>query len=66
MYIAPHTVDEKSSSSPPPGFPGLETMLPLLLTAVNQKRLTLDVCMLTFSVVISDTESVNLYPLFFL
>ena len=25
-----------------PGFPGLETMLPLLLTAVNEGKLTLD------------------------
>ena len=40
---APHTVEEKSSSSPPPGFPGLETMLPLLLTAVHQGRLTIEV-----------------------
>ncbi len=39
---APHTVAEKDSETPPPGFPGLETMLPLLLTAVNEKRLTLD------------------------
>lgn len=44
LSIAPHTVQEKESSSPPPGFPGLETMLPLLLTAVSQGRLTLDVC----------------------
>ncbi len=43
MYVAPHTVDEKSSSVPPPGFPGLESMLPLLLTAVHNKRLTLEV-----------------------
>ncbi|XP_077991291.1 multifunctional protein CAD-like isoform X2 [Glandiceps talaboti] len=39
---APHTVDEKNSAKPPPGFPGLETMLPLLLTAVNEGRLTMD------------------------
>jgi len=38
---APHTVTEKTSNNPPPGFPGLETMLPLLLTAVNEGRLTL-------------------------
>ncbi|PVD23792.1 hypothetical protein C0Q70_17066 [Pomacea canaliculata] len=30
---APHSVEEKDSQKPPPGFPGLETMLPLLLTA---------------------------------
>ena len=40
---APHTLSEKQSgSNAPPGFPGLETMLPLLLTAVNQGRLTLE------------------------
>jgi carbamoyl-phosphate synthase/aspartate carbamoyltransferase/dihydroorotase len=39
---APHTHDEKDSSTPPPGFPGLETALPLLLTAVHDGRLTLD------------------------
>jgi carbamoyl-phosphate synthase/aspartate carbamoyltransferase/dihydroorotase len=40
---APHTVEEKDSINPPPGFPGLETILPLLLTAVDVKRLTLNV-----------------------
>lgn len=39
---APHTLAEKDSENPPPGFPGLETMLPLLLTAVHEGRLTLD------------------------
>lgn len=39
---APHTVEEKDSDNPPPGFPGLETLLPLLLTAVSDGRLTLD------------------------
>jgi dihydroorotase-like cyclic amidohydrolase len=39
---APHTMIEKDSSNPPPGFPGLETALPLLLTAVHEGRLTLD------------------------
>jgi carbamoyl-phosphate synthase/aspartate carbamoyltransferase/dihydroorotase len=39
---APHTVEEKDSDNPPPGFPGLETLLPLLLTAVDARRLTLD------------------------
>ncbi|CAH0382214.1 unnamed protein product [Bemisia tabaci] len=39
---APHTVEEKNSEKPPPGFPGLETMLPLLLTAVSEGRLTLE------------------------
>lgn len=38
---APHTLEEKSSEKPPPGFPGLETILPLLLNAVNEGRLTI-------------------------
>ena len=39
---APHTLAEKDGQNPPPGFPGLETALPLLLTAVHEKRLSLD------------------------
>ncbi|TRY86953.1 hypothetical protein DNTS_000646 [Danionella cerebrum] len=39
---APHSVEEKDSEMPPPGYPGLETMLPLLLTAVSEGRLTVD------------------------
>ena len=39
---APHTLEEKDSENPPPGFPGLETLLPLLLTAVDLGRLNLD------------------------
>lgn len=39
---APHTLAEKDSQNPPPGFPGLETALPLLLTAVHEGRLSLD------------------------
>ncbi len=38
---APHTAAEKAAKNPPPGFPGLETALPLLLTAVHEGRLTL-------------------------
>ncbi len=38
---APHTIEEKQSVKPPSGMPGLETMLTLLLTAANEKRLTL-------------------------
>ncbi|MDP2436482.1 MAG: hypothetical protein Q8P67_12105, partial [archaeon] len=41
---APHLPAEKDVSPPsmaPPGFPGLETALPLLLTAVAEGRLTL-------------------------
>jgi dihydroorotase (multifunctional complex type) len=42
---APHTLAEKgvgasaAPAAPPPGVPGLETMLPLLLTAVHEGRL---------------------------
>ncbi len=44
---APHTLAEKGLQgqpveSPPPGVPGVETMLPLLLTAVHAGRLTLE------------------------
>ncbi|MFP3897485.1 MAG: amidohydrolase family protein [Anaerolineales bacterium] len=39
---APHTREEKNSSNPPPGVPGLETLLPLLLRAVDEERLTFD------------------------
>lgn len=39
---APHTNDEKNSPTPPNGVPGLETTLPLLLTAVNDGKLTID------------------------
>ena len=44
---APHTLAEKGigvttpPSAPPPGVPGVETMLPLLLTAVHAGRLAL-------------------------
>lgn len=38
---APHTVEEKDSDNPPPGFPGLETLLPLMLTAVAHGRLSI-------------------------
>ena len=34
--------EEKAGEKAPPGFPGLETMLPLMLTAVNEGRLTLE------------------------
>ncbi|KAF7990426.1 hypothetical protein HCN44_000231 [Aphidius gifuensis] len=39
---APHTVEEKEGEKPPPGFPGLETILPLLLNAVHEGRLTME------------------------
>ncbi len=38
---APHTMAEKRSANPPPGMPGLETMLPLMLTAVDDGRLSI-------------------------
>lgn len=39
---APHTLEEKDSSVPPPGFPGVETALPLYLTAIREGRLTVE------------------------
>jgi dihydroorotase-like cyclic amidohydrolase len=36
---APHTLEEKRSPTPPSGVPGLETALPLVLTAVHEGRL---------------------------
>ncbi|XP_054153898.1 CAD protein-like [Oppia nitens] len=39
---APHLSSEKVGPNSPPGFPGLETTLPLLLTAVKENRLTID------------------------
>lgn len=37
---APHTLAEKEDPTPPPGVPGLETSLPLMLTAVAEGRLS--------------------------
>jgi dihydroorotase len=37
---APHTLADKTAAPPPSGVPGLETTLPLLLTAVHEGRLT--------------------------
>jgi carbamoyl-phosphate synthase/aspartate carbamoyltransferase/dihydroorotase len=39
---APHTEQEKDSNDPPPGFPGLETTLALMLDAVSEGRMTMD------------------------
>ncbi len=39
---APHTLEEKDGPNPPPGFPGVETMLPLLYTAVREGRMSLE------------------------
>jgi carbamoyl-phosphate synthase/aspartate carbamoyltransferase/dihydroorotase len=38
---APHTLEEKRGPTPPSGVPGLETALPLLLTAVHKGKLSL-------------------------
>ena len=38
---APHTIEEKRSDSPPSGMPGVETMVPLMLQEVVEKRLDL-------------------------
>lgn len=39
---APHTREEKNGKNPPPGVPGLETTLPLMLNAVHEGRLSMD------------------------
>ena len=39
---APHTVEEKAGDAPAFGVPGLETSVPLMLTAVRASKLTLD------------------------
>lgn len=38
---APHTIEEKRSDTPPSGMPGVETMVPLMLQEVVEKRLDL-------------------------
>ena len=38
---APHTRAEKEADTPPPGVPGLETSLALMMTAVKAGRLSL-------------------------
>lgn len=55
---APHTLEEKAGDSPPAGVPGLETMLPLLLTAVQQKLVRL-----TDLVRLTSTGPANLFGL---
>ncbi len=39
---APHTKQEKNGANPPFGVPGLETTLPLLLTAVHEDKLKVE------------------------
>jgi carbamoyl-phosphate synthase/aspartate carbamoyltransferase/dihydroorotase len=46
---APHTLAEKESTEPPPGFPGLETALFLFLTAVNEGRISFEDVVLRMS-----------------
>jgi dihydroorotase len=39
---APHTVEEKRRETPPSGFPGLETALPLMLDAFNRRGIAVE------------------------
>ncbi len=39
---APHTIQEKQSENPPAGVPGVEFVLPLMLNAVNEGKLSLE------------------------
>jgi carbamoyl-phosphate synthase/aspartate carbamoyltransferase/dihydroorotase len=39
---APHTLTEKDSPKPPPGFPGLETALPLYLELVREGLISIE------------------------
>jgi carbamoyl-phosphate synthase/aspartate carbamoyltransferase/dihydroorotase len=39
---APHTLTEKDSAKPPPGFPGLETALPLYLELVREELISIE------------------------
>jgi carbamoyl-phosphate synthase/aspartate carbamoyltransferase/dihydroorotase len=39
---APHMLAEKDSPKPPPGFPGLETALPLYLELIREELITID------------------------
>ncbi|PIS05632.1 MAG: dihydroorotase [Candidatus Buchananbacteria bacterium CG10_big_fil_rev_8_21_14_0_10_42_9] len=39
---APHTAEDKQQLPPPFGVPGLETALPLMLNAVNERRLSFE------------------------
>jgi carbamoyl-phosphate synthase/aspartate carbamoyltransferase/dihydroorotase len=43
VFLAPHTWDEKTGKcgAVPPGFPSIEYMLPLMLTAVIDGKLTI-------------------------
>ncbi|HZY41201.1 MAG TPA: dihydroorotase, partial [Anaerolineae bacterium] len=38
----PHTLTEKDSPKPPPGFPGLETALPLYLELVREGLISIE------------------------
>ncbi len=41
---APHLLEEKNSDNAPAGVPGLETLLPLMLNAVNNGDLSMERC----------------------
>jgi len=59
---APHTKEEKKKPywDAPAGVPGIETMLPLMLTAVKRKRITL--YKMTKLLSINPAKRLNLYP----
>ena len=56
VFAAPHSVEEKDRETPPPGFPGLETMLPLLLTAVVEGRLAIEVRLFVESTLVEKSD----------
>ncbi len=39
---APHTLNDKRGKNPTPGFPGLETAIPLMLTAITDGKLSME------------------------
>ena len=62
LNLAPHTVGEKDGENAPPGFPGLETMVPLLLTAVSQGKLTINVSIIELSYCTTSTLCLYVVP----
>jgi len=57
---APHTLAEKQSANPPYGVPGLETTLPLLCLAAEQRRITYD--QISELVALNPQRIFNLHP----
>jgi len=47
---APHTLEEKGSGNPPPGIPGLETSVPLMLSGVEGGTINLVTLIRSFTV----------------